>query len=294
MNEAMLRRSPLRARALVGLLRLGFKVGSPLSHSAASRVALRFFLKPPKPRLSRWDREAALGGRAERIEVSGTELKLLCFGPEGRKLVLLVHGWGGRGTHMGGFVKPLVERGYRVILFDGPAHGGSGGASTDMFAYANAIAEIAKRFGPVEAIIGHSFGAACTVLAGREHRLEVKRLVLVGCFADAIFITESFGKLLRIPPKVVHGMRNLLQKRYDDRWTWEELAPSRLIGAVDVPVLFMHDQDDEDVPVTQAVALQKAARNAQIFITQGKGHRGITRDQGAIGEALSFICAGQS
>ncbi|MFW6193451.1 MAG: alpha/beta hydrolase [Gemmatimonadota bacterium] len=54
------------------------------------------------------------------------------WGEEG-PTVLLVHGWSSHTGHMTGFVDPLLRRGFRVVAFDGPAHGRSPGARTDIF-----------------------------------------------------------------------------------------------------------------------------------------------------------------
>lgn len=46
------------------------------------------------------------------------------WGRAGDPLVILVHGWSGRGTQLGAFTGPLVNAGYHVIAFDeiGRAH----------------------------------------------------------------------------------------------------------------------------------------------------------------------------
>src|SRR5205085_10246750 len=41
--------------------------------------------------------------------------------------ILLVHGWEGRGAQLGALVEPLVDAGFSVLTFDGPAHGDSSG-----------------------------------------------------------------------------------------------------------------------------------------------------------------------
>ena len=41
--------------------------------------------------------------------------------------VLLVHGWDSRGSHLAGFVEPLLRAGFSLTLFDMPAHGDSDG-----------------------------------------------------------------------------------------------------------------------------------------------------------------------
>ncbi|WP_231668320.1 alpha/beta hydrolase [Ralstonia solanacearum] len=77
---------------------------------------------------------------------------------------MLCHAWGGRGTQLADFVPALLARGYEVLAFDAPGHGDSDGKQTDMVAYTRLIAWMAERFGPLHAIIGHSFGAGNTII----------------------------------------------------------------------------------------------------------------------------------
>ena len=63
--------------------------------------------------------ESATGSR-----IAGMQVWSWGEGP----IVLLVHGWNGRSTQLGGFVSPLVARGHRVVAFDALGHGDSDGA----------------------------------------------------------------------------------------------------------------------------------------------------------------------
>ena len=77
---------------------------------------------------------------------------------EGKKKVLLVHGWSGRGTQLVKIADELVQMGYQIISFDAPAHGKSQGKNTLMPEFIASILEIEKQFGPFEFAIGHSLG----------------------------------------------------------------------------------------------------------------------------------------
>ena len=67
---------------------------------------------------------------------------------------------GGNAAQMRPFVWPLVSAGYRVIAYDQPAHGVSGGKLTGLPDFADVFAELAWHYGRVKAVIGHSLGAA--------------------------------------------------------------------------------------------------------------------------------------
>lgn len=288
MNEAVLERSPLHAKAMVRALRMIFAILCLVSSTVASRLALRLFLKPPRSPERRWQKWVAQSPRVRRVSIESQNIDITEFG-DGARAVLLIHGWGGRGSDLAAFVQPLLDKGFRVAWFDGPAHGSSSGRATDMFQFAETIRQVSRTVEGVEAIVAHSFGAACSLLANREAPLAVGRMVLVGCFADAIYITESFGRFLRIAPAVTAGMRDLLVERYRRRWSWEEIAPLRLVKCARFPILFIHDADDDEVPFAQASALADAAESARLYRTQGQGHRRILREAAAVQAATHFI-----
>jgi hypothetical protein len=48
------------------------------------------------------------------------------------RTVLFIHGWTGRGTQIINYLDRLNAAGYRVISFDGPAHGASPGRQTSV------------------------------------------------------------------------------------------------------------------------------------------------------------------
>jgi pimeloyl-ACP methyl ester carboxylesterase len=290
-NEVTFNRSPIAVRLYVYLLRGLFRLTGVLSPLLASRLALKVFLTPPRTKASRWERKFEQCGTQEFVSVGNKQLRLLCHGT-GNKIVLLVHGWGSRSTHLGSYAESLMQAGYRVYSLDGPAHGESTGSRTDMMEFAQTIATVAKSLGDVDAVVGHSFGAACTLLAVDRFSLQTKQLVLISCFADAVFITDSFARFFRIGEVVIQNMRTLLEGRYKNAWQWGQIAPELLIRRYDRPILLIHDLYDDEVPFEHAQALQSNNPNTQLFSTQKQGHRKILRDRNGIAAAVAFLTAG--
>ena len=287
-NEVTLAKSPVTVRLYVRMLRLTFWALQRMSRNLASLLALRIFLTPPPTKTSRWERSFEQQGTQDFVELDGKRLRVLFHGT-GAGTVLLVHGWGSRGTHLGSYAESLAKAGYRVCTMDGPAHGQSTGSGTDMIEFAQAIARVARHVGGVDVIVGHSFGAACTLLAIERFGLRTGKLVLISCFADAVFITESFARFFRIGQSVIRAMRHRVEHRYGNQWTWEQLAPARLIKAYSRPVLVIHDESDVEVPFEHARALCKNHGNARLVSTQGQGHRKILRDKKAIAATVAFL-----
>ncbi|PMS25607.1 alpha/beta hydrolase [Trinickia soli] len=69
------------------------------------------------------------------------------------------------------------------------------------------------------------------------------------------------------------------QLKYQNTWSWERIAPTLLIRSYDQPILLIHDQHDEEVPVQHAQILQSNNVNAQLVFTQKQTHRKILRDK---------------
>lgn len=274
-------------RATLFWLRYGFKIVGCLAPSLAEKMALRLFLTPPRHNIPEWQKSYIVNAKILTVKVRDKTIKLYQWGAG--PTILLVHGWGGRGSQLSAFISPLVEAGYSVLALDGPAHGASSGKRSDMFEFASAIVAATEVIGTLHAIIAHSFGSACTLLAMRESKIKVPKLVLIGCPSSAIWITEEFADKLSISKKIVTGMRKQLERRYGNKWTWEDLSLLKMIKKITVPTLLVHDRNDHEVPYQQAIELEKANPICNLFTSEGFGHRRILRSAEVINRSLSFI-----
>src|SRR4029434_9892966 len=140
--------------------------GSP---QLAARFAEHLFLSPGRYRRPAWERMALRQATPFVVPYGGMNLPAWVWGaPLGRTdipTVLLVHGWEGRGSQLAKFVSPLVERGFRVVTFDGPAHGDAPGIESSFVDLARALMAIGRVIGPSHGLIGHSVGGAAAILA---------------------------------------------------------------------------------------------------------------------------------
>ncbi len=201
---------------------------------------------------------------------------------------LLVHGWEGRGTQLGHFAEPLVQKGYAVYAVDWPGHGESPGKQTTPTHYATFIKSVALELGPLKAVIAHSFGCGSTILATCDG-MKVERLVLiagpdryqdvVNSYCNRVGMNEKTRKLFfeRVTQKV--GM------------TPESLEVSRLAQKIKIPVMIVHDHDDKAVPFAAGERIHKALLRSEFLATNGLGHRRILRDLHVIQKVSEFIVA---
>ncbi len=275
-------------RIRTGLARGWFRVVDQVAPHVAARIARDlWFTVPPQP-------EAAglpAGGTPFSVESLGATVRGHVWG-EG-PVVYLVHGWGGRGSQLGSFVPPLVSRGYRVVVFDGPSHGDSdpgpsGPQRSHGVELGKALDAVFAKFGPAEAVVAHSLGAISTLLTLRFGWLSTKRLVLVAPMVAALPLFDQYQRILGFG----HRTRRAFDRLLDDfvGVPMAEFDAIHQASHVDpVPTRVIHDRGDRQTPYAGAVRLVESLLDARLVSTEGLGHRSILKDPSVVRQAVDFL-----
>src|SRR3954469_13428708 len=256
--------------------------------------AERLFLTPPRTADAAASALDLIDARSGYIVHKGRHIMTWRWGAPDAPAVLLAHGWGGHAAQMRAFVFPLLAAGYRVIAFDQPAHGLSEGRLTGLPDFAEAIAAVARYYGGVTAVVGHSLGGTALALALSQYRdlsSRVKRAVLINAPSDMRGFLRRFARLLKLPERVRRRMQEAIEERYGVRWT--ELEPPHLVARLGARALVIHDRGDREVPVVQGEAMAAAWRGARLLRTEGLGHVGILSDE-HVGRAMADFLSGGS
>lgn len=265
-------------------LRGVFKVFCALAPRTAARVALRLFRTPHRHGTPLREKAWLKSAEPFSLDVAGERLRAWSWG-EG-PTVLLVHGWEGRGSQMGAFAHPLVEAGFRVVTLDGPGHGDSSGRLSSVPQFAEAIAVLVEKIGPVHGIVTHSFGGAATGWAARQVPLT-NRLVFVAPPGDLDQYVTFFSDLLGLSPAVRQRMVSLLEKRFGLRW--DEVRYATLTPVEDTDLLVIQDRDDKESPFSNGLAVATAWPGSRLHTTSGLGHRRILRHREVIEQVVRFL-----
>ncbi len=267
---------------------------SPLAPDLMATAAWRLYFTPRRHR--RPARETQWLERSEPLRVY-TPYGELCAHAWGgavlpweareERTVLLIHGWEGRGTQLGALVEPLVERGYRVVAVDMPAHGGSPGTQTDLLQWRHSILLASQQLGPVHAVVAHSMGGAASLMA-LEQGMETTRVAVLGAPARLRDVFDRYCAIMRLTPQVAARFLEMVEQHYGAGiWTAmsvEEMAPSfRGRG------LLVHDVDDTDVPFEDAQRVARAWAGATLLPTAGLGHTRILRDAHVLAAVVDFV-----
>jgi pimeloyl-ACP methyl ester carboxylesterase len=266
------------------ILRTAFRTVGSVAPGVAARWAETIFCRPPRHQ-SRPAEEAFLA-TGERLTVSSGEQNLAVWTWGTGPVVVLAHGWGGRASRFSSIALALVDAGFRVVLFDAPAHGASNGHQASLPEFARALRAVAGTVGSVHGLVGHSLGGAAVSLA--LHRgLSAARVVLLAPPADVFLFSHAFAEHLRIPDPA----RRVMQRNLEDRLqvTWEDLHIPTLARNMATPALIIHDAEDPDVPFSHGREIADAWPGAMLFRTTGLGHRAILRDPEIIRRVVLFL-----
>jgi pimeloyl-ACP methyl ester carboxylesterase len=255
----------------------------------AARWAEKLFFSAPRRSASPRLRAFLATGRFRRLQLKGERIATWSWG-EG-PAVYLVHGWAGRGGQLAAFVPPLVREGFTVVTFDAPGHGASSGGRTSLLDFARALRALVHHVGPAAGVIAHSLGAAATARALGDG-LEVGRAVFIAPPADPGDWSRRFADRLGISPEVLQAMQARSERRLGVAWS--DLNVPRLGAASGVPLLVIHDGDDEEVPRSNGAAIAAAWPDARLLTTRGLGHHRILRDASVVGDAVAFLSAAKA
>jgi len=263
-------------------VRMGFLNASRLAPGPTSALAARLFRTTRRASARPGEREVLQDAVGTRI--AGMQLWSWGEGP----IVLLVHGWNGRSTQLGGFVSPLVERGYRVVAFDALGHGDSDGGQSSLPELASCIRQVVEELGGVYAIMAHSLGGAATTFA-LAYGLRAERAVFISPPADPREFLKIFGAALGINDDVRARVRQRVERRLGI--PMNEMLAHSIASRMQIPLLVIHDRDDKEVPFQIGRDIADRWPGAELILTNGLGHQRILRDPSVIDAAVSFVDA---
>jgi pimeloyl-ACP methyl ester carboxylesterase len=258
-----------------------------ISPFLAEKFARKLFITPIKHKIPKREFHMEEKSIQNKLFIPAINKKIVVYSyGNSNKKILLVHGWSGRGTQLVKIADAFLENGYSTISFDAPAHGKSETKTTLMLEFIESVLEIEKKYGPFEFAVGHSLGGM-SILNAIKQGLKVKKAVVIGSGNSVINIVNTFVEKIGLPNKVAVIMRNNFEKKY--HFEMESFSAYEAAKEVHVPVLVIHDADDEDIPVAEAYHLAENLINKEILITNNLGHRKILGDAAVLHKIVEFL-----
>lgn len=257
-----------------------------ISTKLTVQFAARLFTSPIKHPIPKRELEMDRLTRQEMLLIPSIQKRINVYhSGDSLKKILLVHGWSGRGTQLVKFAEAFEKLGFQIVSFDAPAHGKSPGNATLMPDFIASILEIEKQFGPFEAAIGHSLGGMSLLNAVKEG-LQIKRLTIIGSGDIVKDIMDDFVKKLQLDSKISDLLRIHFEKKSNR--TMDSYSSFHAAAQISIPVLVIHDENDDEVPVSCAHHIHQHLKNGDLMITQNLGHRKILGDAAVIQKTIQF------
>jgi pimeloyl-ACP methyl ester carboxylesterase len=222
------------------------------------------------------------------LELNGIPIQTYTWG-KGKRSILLVHGWNGRGAQLGQIALALSEQGFRVVTFDLPAHGRSAGKSTDIPTISATIQALEKHYGPFYAAVSHSFGGMC-LLHAVSAASHIERVVTISTPLDIATLMRKFAHSLQLSPKVSEILEQLLEKRFGES-VWRRFSMLSWTENLTVPGLVIHDRDDYYVEAGDALQISEAWQGSEVLLTEKLGHHRILAEPDVITKIIKFLIA---
>jgi pimeloyl-ACP methyl ester carboxylesterase len=202
-------------------------------------------------------------------------------------LVLLVHGWAGRGAQMIALGKALLESGFRAGIPDITAHGASGGRQATFRDFIDDIRSFCDAVGePPYAIVGHSAGGLTSAAA--RVSVHAKRYVFVNAPSAPYVPIDEIQRLLRPRQAILDRCRNDYAQQFGSSWQALERADAYECDDGTAALLVYDDADPRLRPDDMQLISQRW-QGAVTFRTHGLGHVKPLRDKAVIQRIIEFL-----
>ena len=274
-------------------------------HAAATEAVRRFTTPPPITRritdpAARAAMPKFMPPDATHHDVVGSEGRVAywSWGDPSWPLVVCLHGWGGRGTQWSPVATALLSHEHRVVVLDAPAHGASDGDRASLPGFRNALLRVLDAVGAPRALVGHSLGglAVLAAIASRANAgvSPLPRAVSIGAPSSVDRPMSRFLRRHEGTADVAAAMIAQLEQRWHFHWRDMDTVSlaSQAARGGGAPLLVVHAEDDEQVPVIEADGLVADWPGAVRFSAPaGSGHVRILRDEAVVERIVAFITA---
>jgi alpha-beta hydrolase superfamily lysophospholipase len=280
----------LAQRIAIGYYRTKFKTLALVSPRKAAEAAFKLFCTPYSGKPKR--ETPAIFHKAKKISFQLDDIitvRGFQWKPEhtNGKKILIVHGFDSCSYKYEKYVTALLSDGFEVLAFDAPGHGISDGKTINVLIYRNTLLKINEQFGPLYGIMAHSLGGLSTSLAV-EQMNHIKKLILIAPVTETTTAMVTFAKFVGLNNALIKEMEQVIVDYGKKPISY--YSASRAIQNINVPTLWLHDEDDKICPITDVIPIQKLALpHVQFYITKALGHNKIYRNPTTMKQIISFF-----
>ncbi|GAB4214089.1 MAG: hypothetical protein Fur007_09620 [Rhodoferax sp.] len=210
--------------------------------------------------------------------------------------VVLMHGWGGHAGHLLPAAVALQRAGFAVLLPEARNHGRSDRDdhsslprfAEDLHAALDGLACQPEVDADRLAVLGHSVGAAATLLVASQGRSGLRAAVSVSSFAHPEQVMRRWLAARRIAYWPLGWLINRYIESVIGR-RFADIAPEATLAHAQCPVLLVHGRNDPTVPLEDALRLYAQRGSAQVDCLVVEGTHDRFDDEPALFEAVQVF-----
>ena len=277
-----------KQRLALSYIRTKFRVLSFFSKKVAAEKAFDLFRTPQHRTIKRL---STIFNQAEKLQFDLEDIPIHGYrwNHNASKTLLLIHGFQSSIVNFEQYIQPLVSKGYEVLAFDAPGHGRSGGKMITGPLFAKMITAIYEHYGPVKSFMAHSFGCLALSLALENiSHDESYKIAFIAPATETKTAIDQFFQLVRLNGQVRREFDKLIANIGGHPAEWYSVR--RAIKNIKAKILWIHDEDDPQTPISDALNVKNDnPPNVTFVITKGLGHRRIYRDPKIVQAIIDFL-----
>ncbi|PKP82456.1 MAG: hypothetical protein CVT79_05915 [Alphaproteobacteria bacterium HGW-Alphaproteobacteria-18] len=219
------------------------------------------------------------------------------FGPQASRpgwsfgegpIVLLVHGYSGRGVQMAVLARAIAAKGFNAVIFDAGGHGSARREKIGFNTFIEDTAAIAQHLNaPLFAMIGHSAGGLAMMRARAIHGVRAQRY---GVIAAPFFPYVPLENMVQrgAPRSVLPYIKAILADQFQA--TWAELVNGLSFSPeAEKPLLAVYDDLDDRIRLSDADLISSVWPDSKIVRTSGYGHNRILQADEVVSATTKFL-----
>ena len=216
--------------------------------------------------------------------------------PGATSTMVILHGWGGNAEQMLPMALPFHRAGMNVLLVDARNHGRSdrdGFSSLPRFAedLEKSIIWLKRTYPEYShkiALLGHSVGGGAVLLAA-SRRSDIDAVISISSFAHPKWMMQRFLKRLHIPAFLITFVIRYVE--WVIGYRYEDIAPINTVCDIKCPILLVHGNADQTVPVEDALTIERGCRRPHIRLltVDDAGHESVRKIKTHEEELVQFL-----
>ena len=253
---------------LISLAKVVVKVVPESAGAALTRAMASLTRRPP---VSAFERESMT--QASQLQYGENGGNVAWAWGEGR-LVIFVHGWGGRAAQMAPLAAQVARLGFRSIAIDVTGHGDSPKWRTSWADFLNDIAALSQSLHEeIYAYVGHSAGGLAVMAARQRRGIHAPRYFCVAAPSYPFPMINAIERKLNPGQAIVESCKTTIAKQFGT--TWEQLQNGVCFENAGPDLLLCYDEADRFVDHSEGNRIQSLCPGARLVKTRGYGHQNI-------------------